>query len=424
MIRFTHPLFLWALTGLSVPLVIHLLDRRRGKVILLGSLRHLSQSSTQRATHIRLNELLLLLLRIVLIVLLVFVISGLQWNSDASKTKKWLLIEKGIEGNIRLRPWIDSLQQNGYESHYLAEGFPLLKDSAHVLEAASYWELAEQLNAESLTDGVAFSYNRVEGFRGERVSLSAPIRWIVLDPKPVDFPLRAVRTSPDVAQIRVGQSTSEFTSFKNSTIRISPADKYFQIDHSAKDSIAIDLPDSLHIHLAFDKSFAYDRKIMIAALQTINQVASGKIILTEETPPARNIPAAMDWLFWLSEKPVPQNLTKNHLVFQENKSPSLFERKEKNEWILNKRLDEETALKENLTLELLLLLFPSDKQWELASFKDQRVLPNAMAWGVRENREDKIPKINMDTGVARNYLMILFLLTLLTERAVAYSRNQ
>ena len=92
--HFTNPLFLWALSGLAIPLGIHLLSKKEGKVIRMGSLRHLQETSTQQFRGIRLNEILLLVLRCLLIILFVFILSGLQLNS--LKKTKWVVMENGL----------------------------------------------------------------------------------------------------------------------------------------------------------------------------------------------------------------------------------------------------------------------------------------------------------------------------------------
>ncbi|MBP9924506.1 MAG: BatA domain-containing protein, partial [Cyclobacteriaceae bacterium] len=71
MIQFAQPIFLWALTALAIPIGIHLLSRKEGKVVKMGSLRHLRETSTQQFKGIKLNELLLLALRCLLIILFV-----------------------------------------------------------------------------------------------------------------------------------------------------------------------------------------------------------------------------------------------------------------------------------------------------------------------------------------------------------------
>ena len=119
--QFSQPIFLWALAGLSIPLAIHLLSRKEGKVIRMGSLRHLRETSTQQFKGIKLNELLLLALRSLLIILFVFLISGLHWKDGV---KKWLVVETGLEKNSSAKELADSLIGIDYDWHWLRPGFP------------------------------------------------------------------------------------------------------------------------------------------------------------------------------------------------------------------------------------------------------------------------------------------------------------
>src|SRR5688572_16517864 len=102
---FSNPIWLWALTGIAIPIGIHLLNRKEGKIILIGSLRHLQESPTARFRHIRLNEILLLILRCLLLILIVMLLAGLQLASLNTENKKWLIVEKGIEKNEKIRPF-------------------------------------------------------------------------------------------------------------------------------------------------------------------------------------------------------------------------------------------------------------------------------------------------------------------------------
>src|SRR5690606_31873789 len=95
MIQFLNPAWLWALLGMLVPIAIHLLSRKEGKVIPMGSTRFLSETSTSKFRSIKLNEVALLLLRCLLIALLVFFLAGVTIRS--SQREKWILIEPGLE---------------------------------------------------------------------------------------------------------------------------------------------------------------------------------------------------------------------------------------------------------------------------------------------------------------------------------------
>src|SRR6185369_8789098 len=109
---FSNPLYLFALAGLAIPIAIHLLSRKEGKVIKLGSVRHVVETSTQQFKGIKLNEFVLLALRC------------------ASKgNEKWVVVEKGLKKFPTLNSILDSLEDDHYSLHLLAKEFPELKDS-------------------------------------------------------------------------------------------------------------------------------------------------------------------------------------------------------------------------------------------------------------------------------------------------------
>src|SRR5882672_1850538 len=112
---FNNPLYLFALAGLTIPVAIHLLSRKEGKIIKLGSIRHVTETSTQQFKGIKLNEILLLLLRSSMIVVLSLLLSGLQCTSTT--TSKWALVETGLEKIQPLAVMLDSLANAGYELH-------------------------------------------------------------------------------------------------------------------------------------------------------------------------------------------------------------------------------------------------------------------------------------------------------------------
>ncbi|MEJ0032271.1 MAG: BatA domain-containing protein [Bacteroidota bacterium] len=82
---FVNPSYLWALASLAIPIAIHLLSRKEGKVIRVGSLRHVEESNTSQFKSIRLNEILLLLLRCLMISLVVLFMSGAQCSGTSGK---------------------------------------------------------------------------------------------------------------------------------------------------------------------------------------------------------------------------------------------------------------------------------------------------------------------------------------------------
>ena len=125
-----NPIWLWGLSGLLIPIGIHLLSRREGKIIKIGSIRHLEETNSKQFKSIRLNELVLLLLRCLIITILVLFLSGFHFQT-LEKSGKWLMVESGLERDDQLSVLIDSLKRNGFEIKRLTRGFPDLNDSTY-----------------------------------------------------------------------------------------------------------------------------------------------------------------------------------------------------------------------------------------------------------------------------------------------------
>src|SRR6185369_4812686 len=112
---FSNPLYLFSLAGLAIPLAIHLLSRKEGKIIKMGSVRHVVETSTQQFKGIKLNELILLALRCAMTIVFSLLLSGLQCTNQGNE--KWVLVEKELKGFPNLHVILDSLESDGYSLH-------------------------------------------------------------------------------------------------------------------------------------------------------------------------------------------------------------------------------------------------------------------------------------------------------------------
>lgn len=89
--EFVYPSFLWALTALSIPIIIHLFQFRRYKKLVFSNVRLLKQLSTQNKSKQTIKDWLILLCRILLLACLVFAFAqpfipiGLQSRQGGSK---------------------------------------------------------------------------------------------------------------------------------------------------------------------------------------------------------------------------------------------------------------------------------------------------------------------------------------------------
>jgi hypothetical protein len=90
------------------------------------------------------------------------------------------------------------------------------------------------------------------------------------------------------------------------------------------------------------------------------------------------------------------------------------------DWVITKRLSQENALAENLTLKLAEIL-QSGTARHVST--DYRTIPNELAW----SKMAKIDNVNSPMAsedLIAKILVSLLILTLLAERTLAFKRNQ
>ncbi len=411
---FINPAYLWAFTGLLLPIGIHLLSRKEGKVIKVGSLRHVEESNTSQFKSIRLNEVLLLLLRCLMIALLVLFISGARCSQvPFQNSPRWLLLEKGLENDPRITAQIDALINEDYEVRYLSTNFPLVDANPTPDTSPDYWNLLEQLKLKSEYDMVVFSYNRINGFVGKRLEFPANIRWIGVEPDEKQFIVSAVRMNTDSVRTRVGNTNAENTSFAFET-KPRNANNWFVLTDK-QDSILITQPDTLHVSIITDKTYEYDGEILTTALIVLKEEFNFQLRIKNE------VDTLADWLFWLSDKPLPDSISRKVVLYKRIENHALIEQKDENTWYFTKRLDEEVALKENTMVELHQLLFPSTEQKRKMNEQDKRMISERVLLTDSEQVEVTTQTASIPID---NYLMLLFLIVWAIERIVAIRKNQ
>jgi hypothetical protein len=401
--QFGQPILLWALTGLSIPLAIHLLSRKEGKVIRMGSLRHLSETSTQQFKGIKLNELLLLALRSLLLILFVFLISGLHWKNAA---KKWLVVETGLENNSSAKHLKDSLTKIGYDWHQLRPGFP--KQEA-VLEKRpiNNWELIKSLEQQELTNAIVLSTSRLKDFNGKRESIPENIQWITFPNEPTDFTGEVIQQTPDQFIIRKGHSQADYTSFETVVSKTPPADSIRTVP----------LP-SIKVAIVSDSKSNEEALIIKAALLAIAKTLPVTISITEEP----TVKQSVDWVFWLSENKVTTSDSTHAIIFQPQPSNKLLEQIGKTKWAIRKRLTIDVAQENNFTLQLASLLIDEKEKWNAISHHDRRTLSDSILFKGSPSKSGDVSTA-LSSPVDERLLLAL-LLVLFVERFVSYKRNQ
>lgn len=403
MIQFAQPLYLWALTGLAIPIGIHLLSRKEGKVVKMGSLRHLRETSTQQFKGIKLNELLLLALRCLLIILFVGMLAGFQWKDAGAK--RWLLVEPGLENQQQVKSIADSLVSEGYEQRSLQSGFPVQRQTS--TEELNYWRIISELKNENLERVIVFSRSEIKDFQGLRVAMPEEIKWITIPAEPNQFVLRATEKDNQFS-VRKGFTSSDKVYFETEVVK------------SLADSVAISPVQKISVTVVHDETHGQELQIIRAALLAIQETIPVELLINEITTTQNLTPS--DWVIWLSEANA-QNLDSvKHIILKPQASDVLISQENSNQWVINNPLTIDVSRKENLTLQLASLLLEDPALTSELNHYDIRALPDSVIVSGGDKALTAVAGLVPQSP--NKYLIIFFLLVLVTERIIAYARKQ
>ncbi|PUZ20714.1 N-terminal double-transmembrane domain-containing protein [Chitinophaga costaii] len=256
------------MAGISVPVLIHLWNHRQNKVLQIGSVALLRETPRSSARSLHVNDWWLLLLRCLLLILLALLLAGPVWKASPGATAKqgWVLVSRPSANAYRKE--IDSLVKAGFALHYFEKDFPLVrvKDlQASDTGQQNYWATVALLQQVILPGQPVYIFtDRLQRhFSGQRPRVQMELHWRTRVPDTVSMP----PPPPD-------------TSIQRFTI--------------------------------YDGSHAADASYVQAALLAIRQF-SGKNMEVRRVSTAAALPAQQEWLFWLSESPLP-NVKASHVL--------------------------------------------------------------------------------------------------------------
>ncbi|MCW5910476.1 MAG: BatA domain-containing protein [Cyclobacteriaceae bacterium] len=387
--QLVNPIYLWALLALAVPVAIHLLSRKEGKVIPIGSLRHLQETASQQFRGIKLNEIFLLALRLLLLILFVLLLAGLFRNK--TEKEKWVIVDSQLKSNRLALAWADSLTARGYQWHWLSENFPAREQTPTPIK--NYWQRVTALGGLYLEHAVVLSANRVVDFKGKIVPVPEYVDWQTFElPDTTCMVYQLSRNDKTLA--RKVKTSSAQTILTTDTL-----------EAILNDGAVI---DSIRVAVVADKDFEEEEKLIHAALKAAQKLPV-QVIVTHQ--------AKADWIIWLSKERLPDVQAK--ILFAEHtSSDKLIEQVAPMHWRLNK-LSVENMLQQNFTIQLADLLTDNKSVRERIDAVDRRMLQ-------MPKQQDKVPAhaafithAPVNTG-----LLIFFVMVWIAERTVAFLRRQ
>lgn len=350
MLQFLAPPALLALCALVAPIAIHLLSRKPGKTVKVGSLKFLELSESRQLRSLKLTDIPLLLMRCALLAVLALLLAKPFWLSanlpTAAKTHGWVLLAPELSEQpheVKFDQRLDSLVTGGNELHILAPGFAAAKIAAGKIvypEAIStdnppnYWSLLREIDRQIPSDMPLwiFAPDRLSFFHGVRPTLNRAVHWLEVPGLRENRWIQRVQAlKNDSMRLAIGFSDSRQTQFTHYELRFPnqqltlsgkgmPALKINPPNNSLhlleKDSYAGDdfftppaFSDSTAVTIWHDHTRQEDARYVQTALETVIEFGHLPILVKSQFLDKNNEAASnSDWVFWLAEQPPSQIL--------------------------------------------------------------------------------------------------------------------
>jgi hypothetical protein len=324
LISFASSIWLWAIAGVAIPVLIHLWNVRKGRTKKIGSIMFFTETAVSRARSLRLSDLFLLLLRCLLFIMIAFFVARPLFSTMASAGEKgWVLMERSLMTPLHQQygSQIDSLLDKGFELHEFGGEFRAMKLSDSTTREKSgrgYWQLLTQLE-NKIPPGMPvyiFSGSQLNRFTGNRPVVNLNMQWktVGMDSS-VNWIESAYTDYKDSVVVVTGTAHGKGTSFTSAVLPLSvlkSVDQQLYIEYKGR-SAPVDT-SSLTIGI-YAEPGTKDGRYLSAAIESAREFSGRKIkiISVDQADKSEHL----DWLFWLSTQKIPGKL-KARNVFRYN----------------------------------------------------------------------------------------------------------
>ncbi|MGY3212649.1 BatA domain-containing protein [Mucilaginibacter sp. HD30] len=340
----TNPIWLFALTAISIPVIIHLWNIKPGKTLKVGSISLFTASSQASNRIFKLLDILLLLVRCLLLLLLAFLLAAplLSTRFKTNNAKGWVLLPSANfkETYNHFQAKIDSLTNTGYELHFLETGFSkqeLSKAKTHSVkynDTLNYWSLLKQLadQVSPVTPIELFTPNLIKHFKGEKPNTPLQLKWHTYIPADsvASWPVSAWLMADGKIRVLQGSSTPTGTLYQykdivngQNSVYKSSVNNGILFIRFENATIPVDTT-TCRIAIYADNPIP-DANYLKAALLAVSQV-TGRNTVIKFYKDAATIPDHQNWIYWLSEKPLLgyiRSKTKNLFIYEPGKSAKI-----------------------------------------------------------------------------------------------------
>jgi len=344
--QFINPIWFTSIAAVMIPLAIHLWNIRSGKVLKVGSISLMGEASQQSSRSLRLQDILLLILRCLILIVLSGLLAQpfLSRHADNSKIKGWVMLPKQTfkEAYAKFKKPVDSLTSAGYEFHYFDAAFTkanlldIVKDTTKTNDTTTvnYWNTLSRLNTKKPANlpVYLFTDNLMSHFGGSKPTVAANLHWQTYTPADSvsEWVEKAWFTADNNIKVVKGSSNPHGTSYAWYTLQPGQSSALFAsaINNNGADISLKSKPQQtviadtavFRIAVVADNS-QVDAAYLNAALKAIAPFIPHKVQLAYYNN-AMQVKQKYNWLFWLADKPVDKDapdMASNLLIYQTGK---------------------------------------------------------------------------------------------------------
>ncbi len=327
MLSFLQPIWLYAISGIIIPIAIHFWNIKEGRAFPVGSIALLEKSKKKYTRTLRINEWLLLALRCLLIILLAVLLAKPVKQQSFNNSRGWILIDKQNAGDVynHFKTTIDSLLNKGFELHQFDESFERtsLKNALNSKDTTareiSYWKLIKEADNKlpASFPVYVFTSNRLKDFKGERPQVNINVKWFAYAADAATKQLvKAWLGNDGDIHVMLNNSSASGNVFSYEDVPPGKIEggEYLISSNNGQSLIAYNhqplvVVDTAALHISiYPGEYKQDANYIKAALDAIKGFTKQniEIIIFNSTV---NLPQKTNWLFWLSDDAIPNNIT-------------------------------------------------------------------------------------------------------------------
>jgi len=427
---FLNPTYLWALLGLLIPLVIHLWSKKEGKTIKVGSIKLLSEADSKQSSSIRLNEIMLLVLRLGIVTMLVLIIAQPITKNKPRNSAVAYLVEPSLLEDSSFSKMIDSLKEEAPVYLFSNDLKALQEDPFLKEEPLNYWSWTKQAQELPTDSLVIFTKGYTNALIGKRPAIRIPAEFIIVnndDPKD-----RIVEVIQGQAKVRVAKAK---TNDESTTISLEEFSESNLIFNGSKDSIVLSegskntkmqvlRKEPIKVAMYVEAGFEAQQSYLEAGFNALSTVSWVPIEVIQPENFETQLEDDIDAIIWLSTLDCPERELKT-LIFQPDiLNTNLIEIDESNRYYLREALNSENIIEKHLVEHLALFLDVNAHAENKLEDYDQRIVDKTQLMPkIKEVSKTSVVAFGPNKGMTK-WLWIALIFLLFGERILANYRKQ